>query len=81
MLMATINQTILIISLPAVFRGIHIDPLHSGQTSLLLWIFMGFNVATTILLVSLERFPIPIGGFAYTIWGFWFSPWAPFYYF
>ena len=53
--MATINQTILIISLPAVFRGIHINPLHSGQTSLLLWILMGFNVATTILLVSFGR--------------------------
>ncbi|MCL4495659.1 MAG: MFS transporter [Firmicutes bacterium] len=55
MLMATINQTILIISLPAVFRGIHVNPLHSGQTSLLLWILMGFNVATTILLVSFGR--------------------------
>lgn len=53
--MATINQTILIISLPAVFRGIHVNPLHSGQTSLLLWILMGFNVATTILLVSFGR--------------------------
>ncbi|MCY0877664.1 MAG: MFS transporter [Firmicutes bacterium] len=54
-LMATINSTILIISLPAVFRGIHVNPLHSGQTSLLLWILMGFNVATTILLVSFGR--------------------------
>ncbi len=53
--MATINQTILIISLPAIFRGIRINPLHSGQTSLLLWILMGFNVATTILLVSFGR--------------------------
>ena len=54
-LMATINSTILIISLPAIFRGIDINPLHSGQTSLLLWILMGFNVATTILLVSFGR--------------------------
>lgn len=54
-LMATINSTILIISLPAIFRGIAINPLHSGQTSLLLWILMGFNVATTILLVSFGR--------------------------
>ncbi len=55
MLMAAINQTILIISLPAVFRGIHVNPLHSGQTSLLLWVLMGFNVATTIFLVSFGR--------------------------
>ncbi|MCL5116923.1 MAG: MFS transporter [Firmicutes bacterium] len=54
-LMATINGTILIISLPAIFRGIHINPLQGGQTSLLLWILMGFNVATTILLVSFGR--------------------------
>lgn len=55
-LMATINQTILIISLPAIFRGIKVSPLgHSGNISLLLWILMGFNVATTILLVSFGR--------------------------
>ncbi len=55
-LMASINQTILIISLPAIFRGIRVNPLqHSGNMSLLLWILMGFNVATTILLVSFGR--------------------------
>lgn len=55
-LMATINQTILIISLPAIFRGIQINPLHqNGNLGLLLWILMGFNVATTILLVSFGR--------------------------
>ena len=55
-LMATINQTILIISLPAIFHGIKVNPLHNtSQTSLLLWILMGFNVATTILLVSFGR--------------------------
>lgn len=55
-LMATINQTILIISLPAIFRGIQVNPLHhSGNIGLLLWILMGFNVATTILLVSFGR--------------------------
>lgn len=53
-LMASINMTILIISLPAIFRGIKIDPLH-GHLGLLLWILMGFNVATTILLVSFGR--------------------------
>lgn len=55
-LMATINQTILIISLPAIFRGIHVNPLgQSSNLSLMLWILMGFNVATTILLVSFGR--------------------------
>lgn len=55
MLMATINQTTLIISLPAIFHGLDVNPMHSGQTSLLLRILIGFNVATTILLVSFGR--------------------------
>ena len=54
-LMAAINGTILIISLPAIFRGIHVDPLVAGQTSLLLWVLLGFNVATTIFLVTFGR--------------------------
>ena len=54
-LMAAINGTILIISLPAIFRGIHVDPLVAGQTSLLLWVMMSFNVATTVLLVTFGR--------------------------
>ncbi len=54
-LMAAINGTSIIIALPAIFRGIHVDPLAAGQTGLLLWVLMGFNVATTILLVSFGR--------------------------
>jgi EmrB/QacA subfamily drug resistance transporter len=54
-LMAAINSTSIIIALPAIFRGIHVDPLATGQTGLLLWVLMGFNVATTILLVSFGR--------------------------
>ncbi|MCL6595955.1 MAG: MFS transporter [Firmicutes bacterium] len=54
-LMASINATILIISLPAIFRGIHVDPLAPNQTSLLLWVMMSFNVATTVLLVTFGR--------------------------
>jgi len=54
-LMAAINGTSLIIALPAVFRGIHVNPLAPGATGLLLWVLLGFNVATTILLVSFGR--------------------------
>lgn len=54
-LMAAINGTSLIIALPAVFRGIHVNPLASGSTGLLLWVLLGFNVATTVLLVSFGR--------------------------
>ncbi len=54
-LMASINGTILIISLPAIFAGIHVNPLNQGQSSLLLWVLLGFNVATTIFLVAFGR--------------------------
>lgn len=55
-LMASINGTILIIALPVVFAGIKVDPLSgAGQTSLLLWVLLGFNIATTVLLVTFGR--------------------------
>ncbi|MCL6562357.1 MAG: MFS transporter [Firmicutes bacterium] len=54
-LMAALNQTSLIIALPAIFRGIGIDPLAPGQTGLLLWVLLGFNIATTVLLVTFGR--------------------------
>jgi EmrB/QacA subfamily drug resistance transporter len=54
-LMAAINGTILIISLPAIFRGIQVNPLEPSQTSLLLWVMLSFNLATTILLVTFGR--------------------------
>jgi len=54
-LMATINQTILIIALPVIFNGLKVNPLQGGQTGLLLWVLLGFNVATTILLVTFGR--------------------------
>jgi MFS family permease len=54
-LMATINSSIVIISLPAIFRGIHLDPLAPGNVSYLLWVLMGFLVVTAVLVVSLGR--------------------------
>src|SRR5215470_7394963 len=55
MLMATINASILLIALPNIFRGIHIDPLAPGNTSYLLWLILGFLVVTAVLVVSLGR--------------------------
>jgi MFS family permease len=54
-LMATINQSIVLIALPAVFRGIGLNPLGPGNTSYLLWMFMGFMVVTAVLVVSFGR--------------------------
>jgi hypothetical protein len=45
-LMATINQSIVLIALPDIFRGIGLNPLSPGNTSYLLWMFMGFPGCT-----------------------------------
>jgi MFS family permease len=52
-LMASIDTTIVLISLPAIFRGIQIDPLTSFQY--LLWLLFGYSVVTSTLLVTFGR--------------------------
>jgi MFS family permease len=54
-LMVTINMSILLIALPDIFRGIGVDPLQPGNTSLLLWLIMGYLVVTAVLVVSFGR--------------------------
>src|SRR5580704_2527316 len=54
-LMVTINQSILLISLPDIFRGINLNPLQPSNTSYFLWILMGFMLVTSVLVVSLGR--------------------------
>jgi MFS family permease len=55
MLVATINSSIVIISLPAIFRGIHLDPLRPGNVSYLLWMLMGYLVVSAVLVVAFGR--------------------------
>jgi MFS family permease len=55
MLITTINSSIVLIALPDIFRGIHLDPLLPGNTSYLLWMMMGFMVATAVLVVTFGR--------------------------
>jgi MFS family permease len=52
-IMSSINGTITLISLPAIFRGIGINPLDSFQY--LLWVLFGYNVVTATLLVTFGR--------------------------
>ncbi|PZS38112.1 MAG: MFS transporter [Pseudonocardiales bacterium] len=54
-LMATINASILLIALPDIFRGVGINPLEPGNTSLLLWLIMGYLVVTAVLVVTFGR--------------------------
>ena len=55
MLVATINSSIVIISLPAIFRGIGLDPLRPGNVSYLLWMLMGYLVVGAVLVVAFGR--------------------------
>src|SRR5579862_3885955 len=52
-LIATINASILLISLPDIFKGIHINPLLPSNTNYMLWLILGFLVVTAVLVVSL----------------------------
>ncbi len=53
--MATINSSIVLISLPAIFTGIGINPLGEGESNYLLWMLLGYMVVTATLVVSLGR--------------------------
>ena len=55
MLAATVNASIVIIALPAIFRGIQLDPLTPGNVSYLLWMLMGYLVVSAVLVVTLGR--------------------------
>ena len=60
-LMATLNTSIVIIAMPAIFRGIQLDPLQPANISYLLWMIMGFMVVTAVLVVSLGRLGDMVG--------------------
>src|SRR4026208_582404 len=53
--MATLDSSIVLISLPAIFRGIHLDPLEPSNISFLLWMLMGYLVVTAVLVVTFGR--------------------------
>ena len=54
-LIATIDGSIVIIALPAIFRGIGLDPLAPGNISYLLWMILGYLLVSAVLVVSLGR--------------------------
>ncbi|HEY1826071.1 MAG TPA: MFS transporter [Acidimicrobiales bacterium] len=55
MLMAMIDTSIVLIALPDIFKGIHMNPLEPGNTFYLLWMILGFMIVTAVLVVSLGR--------------------------
>ncbi|WP_345499205.1 MFS transporter [Nocardia callitridis] len=54
-LLSAINSSIVLISLPAIFRGVGLNPLEAGNVSYLLWILMGYLLATAVLVVMFGR--------------------------
>jgi MFS family permease len=54
-MMATINGSIVLIAMPAIFRGIHLDPLAPGNIAYLLWMIMGYRLVQAVLVVTLGR--------------------------
>lgn len=54
-LLATVNASIVLISLPAIFRGIGLNPLQPANVGYLLWMLMGYLVVTAVLVVPFGR--------------------------
>lgn len=54
-LLAFVNASIVLISLPAIFRGIGLNPLQPANVGYLLWMLMGYLVVTAVLVVPLGR--------------------------
>ena len=55
MTMATIDASIVIVAMPAIFRGIHLNPLTSGNVTYLLWMIIGYLLVQSVLVVTLGR--------------------------
>ncbi|MEU6776799.1 MFS transporter [Streptomyces sp. NPDC046759] len=54
-LIATMDASIVIVSLPAIFRGIGLDPLAPGNIGYLLWMILGYLLVSAVLVVVLGR--------------------------
>jgi MFS family permease len=54
--MSALDGSIVLISLPAIFRGIHLDPLAPANIAYLLWMIMGYRLVQAVFVVTLGRF-------------------------
>ena len=53
--MSALDGSIVLIALPAIFRGIHLDPLAAGNVTYLLWMIMGYRLIQAVLVVTVGR--------------------------
>jgi MFS family permease len=54
-LLATMDGSIVLIAMPEIFRGVHLDPLAPGNSFYLLWMILGFLIVTSVLVVGFGR--------------------------
>jgi MFS family permease len=54
-LLASLDGTILLISLPVVFKGLGVNPFDVATFPLLIWLLLGYGVVTATLLVTFGR--------------------------
>ncbi|HEX5192808.1 MAG TPA: MFS transporter [Solirubrobacteraceae bacterium] len=53
--MSQLDGSIVLIALPAIFVGIHLDPLSPGNIGYLLWMIMGYRLVQAVLVVTVGR--------------------------
>ena len=54
-LLASLDGTIVLISLPVIFKGLGVDPFLPGSFPILIWLLLGYGVVTATLLVTFGR--------------------------
>ena len=53
--MSALDGSIVLIALPAIFGGIHLDPLQPSNIGYLLWMIMGYRLVQAVLVVTVGR--------------------------
>ncbi|WP_328615473.1 isochorismatase family protein [Amycolatopsis sp. NBC_00355] len=53
--MSALDGSIVLIALPAIFTGVHLDPLAPGNIAYLLWMIMGYRLVQAVLVVTVGR--------------------------
>jgi len=54
-LLASLDGTIVLISLPVIFKGLGVDPFLPASFPILIWLLLGYGVVTATLLVTVGR--------------------------
>ena len=53
--MVALDESCVMIALPAIFRGINLNPLAQNSSSYLLWLLMGYSLVLAVLVTTLGR--------------------------